>query len=338
MRRAAVCLCALLVLSTIPFTVAAQHYIPAPPPTPLFIPPTRPLPIPSPMACGPAGFPCPPKHGFVALEGSGNYQSVDSTLDTRGAALGGIQQIKHSYQVGGLVLGTTAGAEVTSCIGIRAGFSILIPFDTVDEESYTLGAPLGGAAARHWKVGNNWYLLEGTAAYRWSPEISLLAGFRWDHFSASFKDPYNTVGIAGLGSDRADLTVNGYIPFLGVQINRNGPSTIRIFRFIGFPALWGDVEYNQTVSGGAPSRIRGIGDSSGGYFLEAYGEYGLRFFNGSGASAFGKFASYQAKARLNGRRLVAGAGTVSAESLDMHVGRISWQLGVKFELPFVSPF
>jgi len=302
------------------------------------MPPRGPVFMPQPQACGPVGFPCLPKRAFVSVEGAGNYQTVDTTFNTRGATLAGVQQIKHSYRFGGIVLGTTTGAEITPKIGVGFNFSILIPFDTVDEETYTLGAGAAGSGGRHWKVTNNWYLLETMGSYCLSPGTSLLAGFRWDHFAANFKNPYDTAAVAGLESHTGDFTVNGYIPFLGFQVNRNDASRIRIFRFIGFPALWGDVEYSQTVGGGFPSRIRGIGDTYGGYFLEAYGEYGLRFFNRSGASVFGKFASYQANGRLNGRNLVAGAGAVASQSMDLNLGRISWQLGVRFALPFASPF
>lgn len=336
MKRAAAAVCTLLAILSIPLLVTAQGYMPVAPTRPPYpMLPANPQFMPPPPSCGPGGFPCAPKRGFFSLEGAGNYQTVDADLETRGAALAGIQQIKHSYRLGGLVLGTTAAAEMTPRLSARFNFSILIPFDTVGDESYTFGGGLAGTGGRHWKVNHDWFLLDAAGAYCLSPGTAFLAGFRWDHFSATFKDPYDTVVIAGLGSDRADFTINGYIPFFGVEVNRNDRNSIRVFRIIGFPALWGDVEYNQTIGGGAFSRLRGVGNSYGGYFLEAYGEYGLRFFNGAASSAFGKFASYQTNGKLNARDLAAGG---AAQSMDLRLGRISWQLGVKFELPFVCPF
>jgi len=57
----------------------------------------------------------------------------------------------------------------------------------------------------------SWSFVEGLVSYGLSSDLQLLGGFRWDRFSAKFD-------IEAQGAE--DLTVNAYLPLLGLQLSR----------------------------------------------------------------------------------------------------------------------
>ena len=122
-----------------------------------------------------------------------------------------------------------------------------------------------------------------------------LAGFRYDYWQTSWKHPVDTaLGVHG-PNDTAFVTVNSYIPLVGL-LSKRGRLT---FGVVGFPFVFGDVEHKENYSLGQ-TFVRITGGFNSGYFFELFGEYGLPMpgFTGSSEfdlSLFGKYNAMEAK-------------------------------------------
>ena len=92
--------------------------------------------------------------------------------------------------------------------------------------------------------------MDGALSYDTCGLGKLLAGFRYDRFATNFKVPGNFSGALGTPSDTADVTINCYIPFVGVQMAQGSPGRSElVFRVIGFPWVGGDVKYHDSIGG-----------------------------------------------------------------------------------------
>jgi hypothetical protein len=159
-----------------------------------------------------------------------------------------------------------------------------------DETFAIADAPPGG---KTWSTNTDWWFVDGALSYETLGLGKLLAGFRYDRFATNFKDPGNFSGPVGSPSDTGDVTINCYIPFVGVQLDQGTPGGSQLmFRVIGFPWLGGDVLYHDSIGNFSvltQDRIelqKGIGK---GYFLEAFAEYGQAVFGSGQVSVFGRW-------------------------------------------------
>ena len=146
------------------------------------------------------------------------------------------------------------------------------PCQPASDETFSISDAAPGG--KTWSSNTDWWFVDGALTYETLGLGKLLAGFRYDRFAANFKDPGNFSGPVGSPSDTGDVTINCYIPFVGVQVEQGTPGGSQLmFRVIGFPWLGGDVLYHDSIGNFSvltQDRIelqKGIGK---GYFLEAF--------------------------------------------------------------------
>jgi hypothetical protein len=278
------------------------------------------------------------KEAIVTFDVSGNMQHVELGLGATGAPLLTSVQTTHRYEVGGVLFGATAAVPVTDAVSLLADFRLLVPFNGVDSQGYDL---VGGATgSRDWNTTNQWYTVDGMVGYAVNPALTCIAGFRFDQFTTSFKDGSGISGIPGLATDEAELVVNGYVPFIGVQASEGSATRVLSFRLIGWPKFWGDVRYNETLGGTpilGPVRTEGLGFSYGGYFLEAAGEYDFQVGKGANAGLFATFTNYHGNGNVNRDAQGLGGATLASGDFDLSLNRFSWSIGAKLDIPFSSP-
>ena len=166
--------------------------------------------VPTKSVCGPLTF-----YAGWGVDRKGTTLSVDLRRPDSGPFADDLLSIKDSYPIRGLWLGLAGQANLTGRIGLFADYWIIVPANQPSDETYSLtDGPPGG---KTWSTNTDWWLVDGALSYDTCGLGKLLAGFRYDRFATNFKDPGNFSGALGLSSDTGDVTINCYIPFVGVQ-------------------------------------------------------------------------------------------------------------------------
>lgn len=143
-----------------------------------------------------------------------------------------------------------------------------------------VGEPL---LSRTFTAKTTYGTIEGLAAVPISATWSALAGFRWMSWQTNYSGPYNQIGFSN-HADRADVTVNGYIPLFGLT-GKTGGVTVGA---VGVPTLLGDVDHKEEVS--QVNFIEAKGTIRNGYFAEVFADYTLPSYDLAGlATTFSVF-------------------------------------------------
>jgi hypothetical protein len=148
-----------------------------------------------------------------------------------------------------------------------------------------------------WDADTTWGILEGLLSFPLDSGFSVVCGFRWDHWQSSLKNPRNISLFSSHNStDTAALTVNGYLPLIGIVSSVGGFS----FGAMGFPVALGDVEVTASQNRFGTLVFRESGHFDSGYFLEIFTElnlpnpgFALAGTDGS-VSLFAKLSFYEA--------------------------------------------
>jgi hypothetical protein len=211
-----------------------------------------------------------------------------SLVDDTG--LGAIREIDFEYDYRSIYFNASLPIRLAKLGTFVASGSAAIP--SLLDGTETIN---GGEAARNWLTDTTWFTMELAALLHVNRGLYATGGARWTCWQSNFKKP--TITVAGLGitdSDTADLTVNGYLPFVGM-IAKARNFTVGA---LGFPLAVGEVLYHENFSSG--SRLTGYGAFNNGYFFEVFGEYDLTFSVVSGLdgnlSAFLKLTTLHATA------------------------------------------
>jgi hypothetical protein len=262
--------------------------------------------------------------------------TINVDAEGAGVALGviGVNSVRHHYSNRGLWLGLSDTICISDRLSFIASGWYLVPSSTSSREEYGLGLNLEQrqqlAADRTWHTKPQWWYVDGIFAIG-SPcgGFALLAGLRYDYYTARFENPYN-LGIGAL-TDEADVTSEGWIPLLGTQYALTSSMGNLVVRAVGVPSLLGTARYKQTLAGGA--RVEANGNWNGRGFLEVFTEYSKSFGPGA-VGVFGRWNIAQGNADLDLSILpIPGSQTYK---LALH--RSSWTFGASFSLNFNMPF
>ena len=222
MKRVAVLCVGILVLAFVPTVVSAQGWLPG---LPAFGG--------GPGACGPAGprlfEPLTFYVGWMETVQKAGWSFADPNP---GGLFGG----KHNFDVSGLWLGLEQKINLTETCGVDLDGWVLIPSNRRGSEleagvatvvvgggptTTTIAVPGG----RTWNTRAEWWYLDAAATCAFCTPFKAIAGFRYEHFSVRFDNPSDNFGIVSTTGDEADLTINSYLPFVGLQTTVGGPAS-----------------------------------------------------------------------------------------------------------------
>jgi hypothetical protein len=259
-------------------------------------------------------------------------------FDAEDGGLAGITSIKHRYEKAGIALGAEIPFMLKNNFAFLASGWYVLPIMKKDEETY-FDPVTPTYMGRKWDTANTWWYAQGALAYSIGNTAALL-GFRYDFYDTKFDSPGSVWG--GFPSDpdqRADVTLNNYIPFIGVQYTYDVAPTNLSVRMVGIPFLAGTAKYSQTLGNVAPGHIEGSGNWSKGYFLEAQVDYTRRMFGSGQMGVFGMWSMVHGSATVD----VDGEGPffgipAQTDSFDLNLNRTAWTFGGKFSVDFHLPF
>jgi len=197
------------------------------------------------------------------------------------------------------------------------------------------GDLLGG---RTWKSDTTWGTVEGLLGYSVRGRAWIMGGFRWDYWHTSLTEPRSaTPGfVAHSETDTANLTLNGYVPIIGVAA-----SALRFtIGALGFPRYYGDFEHAETRNGGGLTRLdKGSGTMNGGYMVEAFVEYCHPVIRmgehvSGNFSIFGQFNAAEAESTAQFTRK---GDTLQSDTFDFTFRRNLYVVGGKIAVNFTAP-
>ena len=306
----------------------------APPPPPVkCAPPCAPTPN---MGCTP--FPCfdpyacppPPCSGGPSMEPSVfvGYLYKDYGAGTKihfedGNLLAGISSMRNDFTLQGVWLELAAPVALSQNAGLFFSVAHLFPVQATALESY--GALV---ASRQWNTDIQWWEMDAGLAYRLCPAFTGLAGFRWSSFLVDFGQPTNQQNFS-TSPDQAQLSVNAYIPFLGLASEHTNCNTSLKAAFLGFPVLPSDVEFQETLN---PTGVEGIRFSGAttyksGYFYEALVEASTKM----GAWSLGALVRFDA---IHTNRSLNFTSNGSSLTAAIQFDRREWIFGGKIGFVF----
>jgi hypothetical protein len=294
----------------------------------------------SPAPYGPSG---PPLFGnptfYVGWMESVKRASWSFADPNPGSVFGGA----HRYPLAGLWLGLEQKINLNETCGIDLDGWVLIPSNRQGSEqepittlitstTFPFTTQVPGVGNRTWNTRTEWWYLDAAATYAFSPGFKALAGFRYDHFSTRFDNPTNAFGVVLTPDDTADLTVNSYLPFVGLQTIVGGPASNVMVRWIGFPVAPANLTFSETNANTLGTRVDSTGNWSNSYWMEIFAEYNRNFAANMGIGAFFRWHLYHGQASLTTNPL-GFAGVSSDASFD----RNAITLGGNIQLNFGSP-
>jgi hypothetical protein len=159
----------------------------------------------------------------------------------------------------------------------------------------------GTGLIRHRDMSSDtyWAILEASWAHPIRSGLSMLAGFRYDCWQTSLRNPRNTTkGRWPQATDRDSvyLTVNSYLPFVGVMGGLGGLT----LGAIGLPMYFGEAKSEGAENQLGLLLLKTEVNFKSGQFVEVFAEYllsPLQSIRGLDVSVaiFGKFNSVEAK-------------------------------------------
>jgi hypothetical protein len=211
--------------------------------------------------------------------------------------------LRHKYNLEGIWLETIVPIRGSCPLGMAVGGAFLFPFDKHSNE--TLVSSTGQAVERTWRADTQWWNLQLLLTYDFYPGIAGVAGFRYDSFQVNFRNPSTEVFGGTTFEDSSNLTINTYIPFLGVAVAQTLPR-MGLNAEVGvivFPTVLGSVDFVETgqftVQGQVVQGIPVSGGFENGFFLEGFAEATVPLGYGVRTGGFVKYSTIQAEAKVN---------------------------------------
>jgi hypothetical protein len=241
------------------------------------------------------------------------------------------QKIQHSYGNRGVWIGLTLPFDPIPRLGISASaWSFLRTGSVHSRETFNDTTFI----SREWQVQPYWTILEALAILRCGYGCNIIGGFRYDHYDISLKNPVS-VGVLSLPTDHADLNVRNYIPLVGTQYEYNSQMGSLLFRAVGFPALGGDLNYQEPFAGAVA--LRATGHYRRGYFFELFMECSKKFGTGQ-LGLFARWNELHAQSTASVNTLGGGGVVLATQNYDFSFNRNSWTLGGSLNLAFKLPY
>jgi hypothetical protein len=237
----------------------------------------------------------------------------------------------------GVQVGATLQAPLKDDVGVTLRGTWLFPTNGRADEDIARTGDL--RVSRDWSTKVQYYTLDGAVVYPFCAPFNFLAGFRFDSLFMDFTGPRTAGGIEWLPTDKTEVTLNSYIPYVGIGLNYG--QSLRV-SLIGTPIFWGDLQFRETVGGfsGGPDSFEYKANLKNTYFLEASVEYALSVGPGT-AGVLAKWTYMHGAGTPTFRDRYANGGAPAIyqqEPAAIALVRQHVYLAATFTIPLTSPW
>jgi len=196
---------------------------------------------------------------------------------------------------------------------------------------------------RLWEVKNSqgWFLdasvmagssLEGIY-YGWSP----IAGFRYDFYQRRLQQTSAELMPNTGPNDEMDISVKTFVPYFGLQYQREGEKISTTLRLVGSPIIFGNLSHSEDYGiGGFRDEGFFVFDVPRGYWGELFMEISGSPHGRFGLGAFLKMTTMTLQSHSNLTSSYADGRSENAD-YDLVYRRLIYTFGAKFSLRFSSP-
>ncbi len=215
-----------------------------------------------------------------------------------------LNELSHQVDLRGVWFELLVPVKCCGPLGVMLGGFYHFPLWRDSNETVnTLGQ---ATVARTWKAAPQWGGTQLALTYELSPSLTGIVGFKYSNFQVNFSNVSPVLNPNDVG-DRADISINEYIPYFGFSFSRVLPSSgIDLeLGLIGFPTVMGSVEFTETVNSGfvingttVPVFLGSANFRSGG-FLEWFAELSLPVRDCCRLGAFVRYNVVQASSVVN---------------------------------------
>jgi hypothetical protein len=273
--------------------------------------------------------------------------------DSLGGPYGNLEYFgsRMSYSVSGLIAGMSCRKRIGTGLAIALRASCIVPntVKVLDEYQWTHFVQGARRQSREWNGKTQWWNAEVGADFPLTDAFLMLAGFRYDSLQTHFSDPTSMLNASGnrrgFPSDEADVTINCYIPYVGIRSEFGSANSSVKAGFIGTPWMPGDMDYKNTLVGERRrirppllKRFEAAESFESGYFLEIFGEYAVRIA-GFTAGLFGKYNLIHAETAPQKSLNTSGDGLriLDEEPFSFSLYRDLWIVGGNVSMDFSLP-
>ncbi|MEW6111055.1 MAG: hypothetical protein AB1664_02910 [Thermodesulfobacteriota bacterium] len=259
--------------------------------------------------------------------------------------------LEHRWPVSGVWLGAIQKINFNETCGVAVEGWVLIPSTAQGTESSTFSrttvtvngtlvtvTTTAGPSGEGWTTKPDWGYVDGRLMCKYGSDFDFFAGFRYDHFSTRFQSPVDAfpLGVSE-GQDTADITVNAYIPYVGVQYSSMGSTSSLILRALGFPWFGADVQHFHTGEAGPGLRSEGRSTfNERSYFFEVFGEYSYNVFGGGAdIGAFFKWNVLHGYGEINTEIPFVGFNFTDRVVFDRNTITVGGKTSWNFNLPYL---
>jgi hypothetical protein len=294
------------------------------------------------QVCGPGagcGYSWPASGDVLFSTGYiGNQKGAVFTFTAANQANGSLNQIRQEVDLSGINLELSTRLRGSQRFGLNLGASYSWYFQTSGEE--TLQNVGAAPLSRNWVTQPQSGSIDGALTVRMGPTMTGLGGLRYENFMTNFNTPGSGFGAPLSRRDSAALTLNTWIPYLGISwANYLGKTGIACrFQALGSPLVWGLVDYVETSATGltiSGVRVPGfIGSNAlvgGGYLMECVGDCHVVSYS---CLQLGAYAKYQAMKTSTGVDTGQSNGNIPSVNFNFDFSKQVWSAGGYLSLVF----
>jgi|GEM_PF-2011072 len=252
-------------------------------------------------------------------------KGVHFSMEAIDADIGGLTAVTQNYGLEGVWVEASHHLLSGRGLGLLMSGGFFIDVAGGASETYEVGGPL----EETWDTHTEQFYLDGAFTRDIGGRMDFIGGFRWNHLTTRFKDRELVPGGVDPNTE-ADVTVNCYLPYLGLQYRYSSTGGGMILRTIGFPVVPGAFDYKEAFD--ATHSLAASGDYYKGYFFETFFEFSRVLLGFADIGVYGKWSQICADPNVT----ISYTG-VDPQTFQLALRQTSWTVGGRLSIAFGSP-
>ena len=275
------------------------------------------------------GYPCASGATSFYVGYFSDPTGLDISFQSRTPSNNSLNQLSHKVDFQGVWFELLAPIKSAGPLGLVLGAFYHFPSRRFSQETISTGGRSG--VNRTWDAAPQWGGFQVALTYEIKPALTALVGFKYESLLVNFSRARPVINPNDI-FDRADMSINEYIPYFGFAYKRVQPNSgLELeLALIGFPTLLGTVDFTETVTAGltiggvsVPAFPASQAFQNGG-FLEWYTEVSFPVRDCFRLGSFVRYNVAQASAQVNvGER----NATIPRVDYDFNFDRRVWSVG-----------
>ena len=195
------------------------------------------------------GYPCASGATSFYVGYFSDPTGLDISFQSHTPSNNSLNQLSHKVDFQGVWFELLAPIKSAGPLGLVLGAFYHFPSRRFSQETINTGGR--GGVNRTWDAAPQWGGFQVALTYEINPALTALVGFKYESLLVNFSQARPVINPNDI-LDRADISINEYIPYFGFAYKRVQPNSgLELeLALIGFPTLLGTVDFTETVTSG----------------------------------------------------------------------------------------